>query len=89
MAMKAENVLQEKSYKFAIRIVRLYQHLSSKKKEYVLSKQVLKSGKALALMSKKRLAVFPELTFMQNSASPIKKRARHASGFAFLRTQAF
>lgn len=38
------NVLKEKSYKFALRTVKLYQHLSVERKEYVLSKQVLRSG---------------------------------------------
>ena len=42
--MKEENVVLEKSYWFAVRIVRLYQHVSDKKKEYVLSKQVLRIG---------------------------------------------
>lgn len=42
--MKEDNVVLEKSYRFAVRIVRLYQHVSEKKKEYVLSKQVLRSG---------------------------------------------
>jgi four helix bundle protein len=39
-----ENVLKEKSYKFALRIVKLYKHLSVDAKEYVLSKQILRSG---------------------------------------------
>lgn len=38
------NAIQEKSYLFAIRIVRLYQHLSKEKKEFILSKQILRSG---------------------------------------------
>ncbi len=42
-----ENVLKDKSYKFALRIVKLYQHLSYEKKEYVLSKQILKSGTSI------------------------------------------
>ncbi len=45
--MKTENVVQTKSYAFAVRIVRLYQHLSSNKKEFVLSKQVLRSGTSI------------------------------------------
>ncbi len=45
--MKTENVVQTKSYAFAVRIVRLYQHLSSSKKEFVLSKQVLRSGTSI------------------------------------------
>ncbi len=39
-----ENVLKDKSYKFALRIIKLYKHLIEEKKEYVLSKQVLRSG---------------------------------------------
>jgi len=39
-----ENVLLDKSFKFAIRIVKLYKYLCDDKKEYVLSKQLLRSG---------------------------------------------
>ena len=39
-----ENVLKSKSYAFALRIVKLYKHISSQQHEYVLSKQVLRSG---------------------------------------------
>ena len=38
------NPAVEKSFSFALRIVKRYQHLSEKKKEFVLSKQVLRSG---------------------------------------------
>jgi len=41
------NILLEKSYKFSIRIIRLYQHISKLKKEYVLSKQILRSGTSI------------------------------------------
>ena len=41
------NVVEEKSKAFALRIVRLYQYLREKKKEYVLSKQVVKSGTSI------------------------------------------
>jgi len=39
-----ENVILEKSYNFAVRIAKLYIYLKSEKKEYELSKQVLRSG---------------------------------------------
>lgn len=42
-----ENIVQTKSYAFAVRIVRLYQHLVGEKKEYTLSKQVLRSGTSI------------------------------------------
>jgi len=39
-----ENILKDRSYKFALRIVKLFQFLSVERKEYVLSKQILRSG---------------------------------------------
>lgn len=42
-----ENVIKEKSMDFAVRIVKLYQHLCDKKKEYILSKQLLRSGTSI------------------------------------------
>lgn len=42
--MKQDNVVQQKSYAFALRIVKAYRHLTEVKKEFVLSKQVLRSG---------------------------------------------
>lgn len=41
------NAIQEKSYSFALRIVKLYQYLSKEKSEYVLSRQVLRSGTSI------------------------------------------
>jgi len=41
---KYRNIVVEKSYQFAIRIVKLCQYLNKEKKEHVLSKQLLRSG---------------------------------------------
>ena len=41
------NIIESKSFKFAVRIVNLYKHLTSIKKEYVLSKQLLRSGTSI------------------------------------------
>lgn len=41
------NIIQEKSFDFAIHIVNLYKHLKEDKKEYVLSKQMLRSGTSI------------------------------------------
>ena len=43
----AESITKEKSKKFAVRIVKLYRHLTEEKKEFVLSKQVLRSGTSI------------------------------------------
>lgn len=42
-----ENVLKDKSYKFALRVIKLYKHLIENKKEFVLSKQVMRSGTSI------------------------------------------
>ena len=42
-----ENVIKEKSFEFALNIVKLYKYLSETKKEYVLSRQILKSGTSI------------------------------------------
>jgi TIGR02436 family protein len=39
--------VREKSLRFAVRIVRLYQFLCDEKKEYTLSRQILKSGTSI------------------------------------------
>ena len=42
-----ENIIEKKSFDFAIRIVRLYRYRCEKKKEFVLSKQLLRSGTSI------------------------------------------
>ncbi|WP_334126404.1 four helix bundle protein [Empedobacter brevis] len=41
------NVLKDKSYLFAIRIVKFYQYMKEEKKEFIISKQVVRSGTAI------------------------------------------
>jgi len=41
------NPALEKSFSFALRVVKLYQHLSERKKEFVFSKQILRSGTSI------------------------------------------
>ncbi|MFZ4741215.1 MAG: four helix bundle protein [Bacteroidales bacterium] len=45
--MRSDNIIQEKTYAFAIRIVQAYKYLAEEKKEYVLSKQLLRSGTSI------------------------------------------
>lgn len=45
-----ENVVKRKSYLLAVRVVRLYQFLCEQKKEFVLSKQLLRSGTSVGAM---------------------------------------
>jgi len=61
-----ESPLKNKSYAFAIRIVKMCQYLHTEKKEYILNKQVLKSGTAIG-------ALIREAEFGQSKADFINK----------------
>lgn len=61
-----ENVLKEKSYVFALRVVKMVQYLNYNQKEYVLSKQVLRSGTAIG-------ALVSEAEFAQSKSDFINK----------------
>ncbi|CAI8196325.1 MAG: Uncharacterised protein [Formosa sp. Hel1_33_131] len=61
-----ESILKIKSYAFAVSIVKLSQRLVSVKKEYVLSKQLLRSGTAVG-------ALIREAEFGQSKADFIHK----------------
>ena len=42
-----DNVIEEKSFQFAIRVVKLYKYLCTDKNEYVMSKQLLRCGTSI------------------------------------------
>ena len=48
--MSTANILGEKSFEFAIRIVNLYKFLTKEQNEQVLSKQILRSGTSIGAM---------------------------------------
>jgi four helix bundle protein len=45
--MKKENIILDKSYSFSLRIIKLYKFLCENKKEFVMSKQILRSGTSI------------------------------------------
>lgn len=45
-----ENKIKSKSFSFAVRIVKLYQYLKNEKNEFVISKQLLKSGTSIGAL---------------------------------------
>lgn len=47
-----KNFIAPKSYAFALRIINLYKWITSDKKEFILSKQVLRSGTAIGALVK-------------------------------------
>jgi four helix bundle protein len=45
-----ENVIKDRSYAFALRVVKAYKFISEDKREFVLSKQMLRSGTAIGAL---------------------------------------
>ncbi|MDR6843830.1 four helix bundle protein [Flavobacterium granuli] len=76
--MKSDNVVQNKSYDFALRIVKVYRYLSQEKKEFVLSKQLLRSGTSVganieeAIGGQSKADFFAKLTIAYKEARESK-----------------
>ncbi|RKY37115.1 MAG: four helix bundle protein [Candidatus Omnitrophota bacterium] len=62
------NIVKIKSFAFAIRIVRLYQFLTDSKKEYILSKQLLRSGTSVGAMVRESEHAESKLDFKHKMA---------------------
>lgn len=64
--MASGNPIKEKSFAFAVRVVKLSQYLAKEKKEYILSKQVLRAGTSIG-------ALYREAEFGQSKKDFIHK----------------
>ena|SRR5205823_3204709 len=62
------NILKEKSYKFALQIIKMFQHLSVERKEWVLSKQVLRSGTSIGANIEEAYQAESKLDFVHKLA---------------------
>ncbi len=49
-SLQKENIVREKSFSFALRVVRLVKKLQKEDKEYILSKQLIRSGTAIGAL---------------------------------------
>ncbi|RAU83664.1 four helix bundle protein [Pontibacter arcticus] len=74
----SKSIIAEKSYAFAIRAVKLYQHLSNEKKEFVLSKQILRSGTSIGANVEEAIGGESTADFI-HKLSIARKEARETS----------
>jgi four helix bundle protein len=65
--------LQEKSFAFAVRVVNLYKYLCREKKEYVLSKQLLRSGTAIGALVREAEQAESKPDFIHKLAIALKE----------------
>ena len=71
--MKKDNVLSEKSFAFAIRTVKLYKLLTESRKEFVLSKQFLRSGTAIGAMYREAEQAESRVDFIHKLSIALKE----------------
>ncbi len=72
------NIIKEKSYQFSVQIVEVYIVLSKEKKEYVLSKQLLRSGTSIGANVEEAIAGSSVKDFI-NKLTIANKEARETS----------
>jgi len=67
------NILKDKSYLFAIEIIKISQQLVSDRKEYVLSKQLLRSGTAIGALIREAEFAQSKLDFINKMSIALKE----------------
>ena len=68
-----ENVVMIKSYSFALAIINLYKYLVADQKEYVLSKQLLRSGTAVGALIKEAEHAESKADFIHKMSIALKE----------------
>lgn len=69
----SNSIVAEKSKQFAIRIINLYKHLCSAKSEYILSKQILRSGTSIGANVREALNAQSKNDFISKMSVALKE----------------
>lgn len=64
---QSRNVVLDKSYAFAIRVVNAYKYLTESQKEFVLSKQLLRSGTAIGALNREAVHAQSKADFLNKN----------------------
>ena len=68
-----ESIIKTKSYRFALRIVKLYQFLTNTRNEFVMSKQLLRSGTSIGANVTEALQGFSRSDFLYKMSISLKE----------------
>jgi four helix bundle protein len=71
--MKTHNILSEKSFAFAVKTVNLYKFLTESKREYVISKQFLRSGTSIGAMNREAQHAESKADFIHKLSIALKE----------------
>ena len=70
---KTDSIIQQKSYAFALVVIALYKNLVTDKKEFVLSKQVLRSGTSIGANIQEAVASQSKRDFIHKLSISLKE----------------
>lgn len=73
--MKSDNIVLEKSKNFALRIIKLYKYLTGEKKEFILSKQIMRSGTSIGANIKESTRAQSDADFYSKLNIALKEAA--------------
>ena len=73
--MKDYNIILVKSKQFALRIIRLYKYLCEQKKEFILSKQIVRSGTSIGANAKEASVAQSKADFYAKLSISLKEAA--------------
>ena len=68
-----KSILKPKSFAFAVRVVNLYKHLCEVKREYVISKQLLRSGTAIGALVREAEQAESKADFVHKMSIALKE----------------
>ncbi len=85
----SKSIIVTKSYTFALEIIELYKYLSFEKKEYVLSKQILKSGTSIGANVEEGQAAISKRDFINKNSIALKEARETHYWLRLLRDSGF
>ena len=71
--MRGDNIVAQKSMEFAVRVVKLYGYLCEEKREYVMSKQLLKSGTSVGANIREAIYAESRKDFLHKMSIALKE----------------
>lgn len=76
--MIKDNIIQRKSYDFALKSISLYKKITSENKEYVLSKQFLRSSTSIGANVEETIGAQSERDFLSKISISYKRSERNS-----------
>ena len=85
MKQKEDNIIAIKSYKFAVRCVNLYKYLCEQKHDYVIGKQLLRSGTSIGANVKEAIRGISKAEFRAKMSISLKEASESEFWIELLR----